>query len=283
MARGLPGGRRAAVPHGHHGDEPVHPRHGHAAGAGARRHRRRSRAHRALLPDRARSIARARGQARHHDRRELAAVRPASRRLGRHQGRAGRRRDRADRRRLPEAPGPDRAPSGAEPARPRAADRPHGRARVARRHVARSAAVHASGARLRRLPDADRRVCISAARARIREAASPGRTDATRLARCSAMRTRSCHRFEFGEGGGPWEGTEMARADARRSTAGSSCGWACSAPWPPREGSAWSATWRRERRPRTCRRGSCRSGRWRPVWCRRAPSSLCSRASRTRR
>ena len=27
---------------------------------------------------------------------------------------------------------------------------------------------------------------------------------------------------------------------------------------------------------RTCRRGSCRSGRWRPAWCRRAPSSPCS-------
>ena len=87
----------------------------------------------------------------------------------------------------------------------------------------------------------------------------------------------------FDEGGDPWEGTEMVRADAKRSTAGSSCGWACSAPWRPREGSAWSATWRRGRPPRICRRGSCRNGRWRPAWCRRVPSSRCRQASRTRR
>ncbi len=71
-----------------------------------------------------------------------------------HQGGAGRRRDRADRGGVPEAPGSDRASTGAEPAGPRAADRAHGRPRLARRHVARSTPVHAAGARVRGLPDA---------------------------------------------------------------------------------------------------------------------------------
>ena len=76
-------GRRAAVPHRDHGAEPVHRRHGSAS-----RHRRvqgdrrRPCAHRGVLPDRARPVARARGQAHHDDRRELPAVPPARERTG---------------------------------------------------------------------------------------------------------------------------------------------------------------------------------------------------------
>ena len=57
----------------------------------------RPRAHRAVLPDRARPVARTRGQAHHDDRRELPAVpRCAMSGLGRHQGGPRRPRDRAD-------------------------------------------------------------------------------------------------------------------------------------------------------------------------------------------
>ena len=76
------GGRRAAVPHRHHGAPVVHGGHGRPAGAGRPGRAGRPGAHRGVLPDGARPVARARGQAHHDDRRELPAVHAAERRAG---------------------------------------------------------------------------------------------------------------------------------------------------------------------------------------------------------
>ena len=154
---GIARGRRAAVPHRDHGAEPVHPGHGRPAGAGRAGHPRRPRPHRAVLPDRARPVARAGGQAHRHDRRELAAL-PAPRGIvGRDQGGSRGPGDRDDRRVLPEASRSDRASSGRHAARHGAADGAHGRARAPRRHGPRPTAVPAADARMGELPHADRR------------------------------------------------------------------------------------------------------------------------------
>jgi hypothetical protein len=66
--------RRPALPHGHHGGDRAHPGYGHGPGKGPCRHPRHRLPRRGLLPHRARSVARARREARGHDRRELPAL-----------------------------------------------------------------------------------------------------------------------------------------------------------------------------------------------------------------
>ena len=107
-------------------------------------------------------------------------------RLGRVEGGRRRPRDRDARAVVPGADGLDRAPAGAEPARPRADPRPDRRARAARRHELRPAVRAAAGARLGRLPHAGLRACTCAGRARTRAAASPAPTATTPRARCCA-------------------------------------------------------------------------------------------------
>ena len=127
-------------------------------GVGAGRHPRRARAHGAVRPDGARSVARAGGRStssRSASDRSRTRSRDATwDDIKRRRGRPG---DRASRRRsFPNLPGLDPASGGADAARSGATAGAHRRAPPARRHVARSAAVPAARARLRRLPNARR-------------------------------------------------------------------------------------------------------------------------------
>ena len=149
--------RGAAVPSRHRRGQPDGRRDGRGPGRGPGGPPGGRPPHRALHPDRARSLAGPGRKARGDDRRQLPALHAGRGLVGR-DPRLGRRpRDRQARRVLPQPAGLDPRAPGARSTRPRGAARDLGRARAARRDGLRPALQPAPGSRLGRLPDADSR------------------------------------------------------------------------------------------------------------------------------